>query len=252
MFLDNEYSVEYFNIVNQYRKNQQYSKNSDTYCEKHHIIPRCMGGSNKKDNIVFLSAKDHFRCHTLLVKFTEGDNNGKMWSALWRMMNKQSKNQQRDLEINAYDYEEARKQHSIAQSIRMSGQNNPFFGKHHTKESKEIMSNVRKGKTYEEIYGESHAAELRQRRKEESTGRTLPAEARIKVSKANSGRKRNDLTLRNLQKNAELKKQLILILENTPYYKGMFTHLAQKLKCDHNLVSRVYYNIEVYKKALGL
>lgn len=38
------------------------------YVERHHIIPRCMGGSDEKDNLVALTPEEHFLCHVLLVK----------------------------------------------------------------------------------------------------------------------------------------------------------------------------------------
>lgn len=38
------------------------------YGEKHHVIPRCMGGSNAKENIVLLTAKEHFLAHKMLVR----------------------------------------------------------------------------------------------------------------------------------------------------------------------------------------
>lgn len=40
----------------------------NTYYEKHHIIPKCMNGSNEEHNIVKLTAKEHFVCHHLLMK----------------------------------------------------------------------------------------------------------------------------------------------------------------------------------------
>ncbi len=33
------------------------------YSERHHVIPRCMGGSDSRENVVRLSARDHFRAH---------------------------------------------------------------------------------------------------------------------------------------------------------------------------------------------
>jgi hypothetical protein len=36
--------------------------------EKHHIIPRSEGGSNKKDNKIELSPKEHHLCHLLLIR----------------------------------------------------------------------------------------------------------------------------------------------------------------------------------------
>lgn len=38
------------------------------YSEKHHIVPKCLGGSNKKSNIVRLTAREHYIAHVLLVK----------------------------------------------------------------------------------------------------------------------------------------------------------------------------------------
>lgn len=38
------------------------------YVEKHHAIPRCMGGSDDIENIAVLTAREHFVCHQLLVK----------------------------------------------------------------------------------------------------------------------------------------------------------------------------------------
>lgn len=38
------------------------------YKERHHIIPRCMGGSDEDKNIVNLTAREHFISHKLLVK----------------------------------------------------------------------------------------------------------------------------------------------------------------------------------------
>jgi hypothetical protein len=36
------------------------------YTEKHHIIPRCLGGSNAKANIAILTGREHFVAHLLL------------------------------------------------------------------------------------------------------------------------------------------------------------------------------------------
>lgn len=38
------------------------------YMERHHIVPKCMGGSNSKGNMVYLTAKEHFIAHKLLVR----------------------------------------------------------------------------------------------------------------------------------------------------------------------------------------
>jgi hypothetical protein len=49
-------------------KAQNRSLDSSIYVEKHHIVPKCMGGSNAKDNLVYLTAREHFLAHRLLVR----------------------------------------------------------------------------------------------------------------------------------------------------------------------------------------
>lgn len=63
MFLSNKYTKFYFKIVN-YRQINQYKG----YTEKHHIIPKAIGGDDDESNIVCLSAREHFICHLLLPK----------------------------------------------------------------------------------------------------------------------------------------------------------------------------------------
>lgn len=60
------------------RSNQNY-----IYYEKHHIIPRCMGGNDNKENLILLTAKEHFIAHQLLVKIYPKEN--KLIFALHRM-----------------------------------------------------------------------------------------------------------------------------------------------------------------------
>lgn len=38
------------------------------YSERHHILPKCMGGNDAKENLVRLTAKEHFIAHKLLVR----------------------------------------------------------------------------------------------------------------------------------------------------------------------------------------
>lgn len=40
----------------------------DGYTETHHIIPRCLGGSDDSDNLVELTPEEHYVAHQLLVK----------------------------------------------------------------------------------------------------------------------------------------------------------------------------------------
>jgi NUMOD3 motif-containing protein len=40
----------------------------DGYTERHHVRPRCMGGGNERENLVRLTAEEHYVAHQLLIK----------------------------------------------------------------------------------------------------------------------------------------------------------------------------------------
>ena len=76
------------------------------YVEKHHIVPKSFELVDKeiKANQVFLTAKEHFICHHLLVKMVRGDRIGKMWFALHAMCVFRGETHQR-IKISARQYE---------------------------------------------------------------------------------------------------------------------------------------------------
>jgi len=44
------------------------------YYERHHILPKCLGGSDEKNNLAFLTAEEHWLAHLLLVKMNPGNH----------------------------------------------------------------------------------------------------------------------------------------------------------------------------------
>lgn len=60
----NRYFERYLKIVHHY-KNEGCAA---LFSEKHHITPRCLGGTDEPENIVRLPAKAHIICHYLLHK----------------------------------------------------------------------------------------------------------------------------------------------------------------------------------------
>lgn len=44
------------------------------YCEKHHIIPKALGGSNEKENLVYLTLREHWVAHQLIFRMQEDKN----------------------------------------------------------------------------------------------------------------------------------------------------------------------------------
>jgi len=61
------YQKIYNNIVNR-GKNRVLTE----YKESHHILPRCMGGTDDPHNLVDLTPEEHYVCHLLLVKIHRG------------------------------------------------------------------------------------------------------------------------------------------------------------------------------------
>jgi hypothetical protein len=185
MFINNEAYNRYYEIIA--RANSICPRNIKKleaikirgYVEDHHIVPKCLGGLDVVSNKVWLTAEEHFICHKLLTEMTTDTDNGKMWSALWRMMNKQSINQDRDYTIDSKEYAIAREQNAKNHSIRMKGELNPFHNKKHSDVTKEAMSAKKKGKSYEEIFGADKAKEMRERRRSESLGKIKGPQEKI-------------------------------------------------------------------------
>lgn len=76
------YEDHYIKLINNTR-NRIIIKNN--YYERHHIIPKSLGGPNEPDNLVYLTAKEHYIAHRLLTKFKVGLERFKMIYALLAM-----------------------------------------------------------------------------------------------------------------------------------------------------------------------
>lgn len=62
-------SIFYLNRYNRFV--ESYKRNliiKDGYYEKHHIVPKCLGGTDDIENLVLLPARAHFIAHALLHK----------------------------------------------------------------------------------------------------------------------------------------------------------------------------------------
>ena len=62
------YFIVYNNIIEKAKSRGLNKKLLDGYFERHHIVPRCMNGTNDKSNLVLLTAREHYICHYLLWK----------------------------------------------------------------------------------------------------------------------------------------------------------------------------------------
>jgi len=123
-FKNNKYTIWYYNIIssaqNRNFKSKKQAKSVLGYVEYHHIIPRSIGGSDSKENMVYLTAKEHFCVHLLLVRMTSGINRSKLLSALWGMTNQKSTYQNR-CSISSRTYEWVKKENAKNLSEQMMG-----------------------------------------------------------------------------------------------------------------------------------
>jgi hypothetical protein len=119
----NKYEKWYYQITSKAKKSR------DLGLERHHILPRSLGGTEDISNIAFVTAREHFVCHWLLIKiYPIGDAHWKMLNAL-RMMRAENPNQKRyNTKITSRVYAKLKQEYSLLQSAKTKGENNPMFG----------------------------------------------------------------------------------------------------------------------------
>ena len=103
------------------------------YYEKHHIIPKSLGGTNGNSNLAMLTAREHFICHWLLVKIYKPgtEQRKKMLNALWRMRS-DSATHYGNRYINARAYESLRiefaRMMGTRNAVLQAGERNSMYG----------------------------------------------------------------------------------------------------------------------------
>jgi hypothetical protein len=107
MYLDNKYTRWYYNIIEAAKARGS----GGFYTENHHIIPKSLGGSNDKINMVRLTAREHYVVHCLLVRMLRGVAKYKMISACWRMTTSN------DIRVTSRQFQTIKELHSALQSV---------------------------------------------------------------------------------------------------------------------------------------
>lgn len=146
--------MNYQNIYNQLITRGQ-SRVIDGYSERHHIIPRCMGGKDDTLNLVNLTPEEHYVAHQLLIRIYP--NNHKLIYAAKMMTIGATTHKRKSNKL----YSWLRQRFADAISIDNTGKilsketrekiskanvgNSKHLGKSHTQESKDKISNKKKG-----------------------------------------------------------------------------------------------------------
>ena len=76
---NNKYQKWYDHLIDRAR-----NRTIEGYVERHHIVPKSLGGTDEESNLVDLTAREHLIAHMLLPRFAE--NKKPMWQALWCMV----------------------------------------------------------------------------------------------------------------------------------------------------------------------
>lgn len=87
-------------------------KHQGIYYEKHHIIPKCLCGTNDKENLVNLTAREHFLIHWLLCRIYP--NNYKLAHAFCLMTKFNNNGSGRQYKVTSRVYKEAKELQVIA------------------------------------------------------------------------------------------------------------------------------------------
>lgn len=193
MFNKSKYTNWYYAIID-----AATDRINDSYTESHHIIPKSLGGSNKKENLVRLTAREHYICHLLLARMVEGTNKTKMVYALWILSNRTSTKNSRLYETTRESFAELMKQRkhtpeTIAKmSLAQSGKTisaaqreqlrviNTGLVRNFTDEHKENLSKAGTGR----VITDEWKANLSAANKGQGKGRKLSDETKAKLSAA--------------------------------------------------------------------
>jgi hypothetical protein len=154
--MTNKDNMNYIKIYNQIIHRGVQRGIPNCYYEKHHIIPKCLDGTNDKSNMVNLTAREHFISHWLLFRIYP--ENSKIAFAFYMMCRVKSNNQQR-YNPSSRSFSEAKEGYSkfrkgIKKPERTGNKHpmygrkgvlHPLFGKHLTEEQIAKWKESRKG-----------------------------------------------------------------------------------------------------------
>ena len=152
------------------------------YHERHHIVPKCLNGTDTEDNLIDLFAREHFIAHKLLAeKYPDSYSIIQAYHLMTYLKN----NVEQRYVPTPEEYEEARKKFSqmLKQKYR-NKENHPCYGTHISEKRKKAISNANKGNKY--CLG--RVVSEKTRKKIGDANRNPTTETRKKMSEARKGK----------------------------------------------------------------
>jgi hypothetical protein len=155
-------------------------KGIGVYYERHHIIPRCLGGANDKTNLVLLTAREHFVAHKLLCEIYP--DNSDIFFAYRMMSIMKSPDQQREYKITSYEFERIRKNFSELIQVINQIPNT----KEHNKKISDALIGIPKSRSSVEkmrkaLSGRKHTKEHVEKNRQAQLGRVHSEETKQKM-----------------------------------------------------------------------
>ena len=168
----------------------------DGYYEKHHIIPRCMGGNDSEDNLVLLTYREHVLAH-MLLSIIYPENYRLLIS--FKTMTSINKS---ELKVDLLVLEDLRIKYS-----KYLSKNNPMKNPEIAAKFKGENSPMRRPevrlKLSESKKGEKNPAkrlDIRKRNSDAHKGKIASKETREKMSRSQKGRKSSSETKEKISK----------------------------------------------------
>lgn len=154
-----DYQKIYTNIIERAK-----SRQLEGYIEKHHITPKCIGGNNDKENIVELTAREHFICHMLLVEIYPSQP--KLLYSLFLMSINKNKKEYQKYKLSSRTYERIKKEWNI----KVKGKSKPkgFGDKIKSLDRNKKIGDANRGKPKPKNFSENHRTKMLGKKKSES------------------------------------------------------------------------------------
>jgi hypothetical protein len=158
------------------------------YVERHHIIPRSLGGSDDKENLVDLTAREHFICHWLLTKLHTGESRAKMIYALNGMKRNGQHTERYETKITSRVYENLKKEFSLVHSATMKGKT--AWNKGRKEDRPEVLKNVKQAA----LKRKPQSTESRELQAQKTRGQKRTNEQRERMSNSMKGIKKGPMS----------------------------------------------------------
>ena len=159
------YQKVYDQIIQRSKSRGLDKKKLEGYFEKHHVIPKCMGGLNQNDNYALLTAREHYLAHWLLWKTDK--SNYSLMLGYHKMALSKTDMHERDFKISSKQYEILRTSRSLLQVGKIvSDETRKKMSESHkgVPLSKEHTRKIIEGFTSSEKYRDSMKSESRSKK----------------------------------------------------------------------------------------